>query len=83
MVFLWPENLEAFEIFCALESQWRLVAGLGAVGYSGLIYSEATNLMCERGIARRRRLELLEDLRVMERAAMPILNKARDEPADE
>ena len=74
MVALWPENVESFEIFCALESQWRMVAGFGVLAYTGLIYSEAIGLMKERGIKRARRLELLGDLQAMERAAVPVLN---------
>jgi len=75
---LWEAHLEAFEIFCALETQWHIAAGF-SVARTGLRYSEATNLMRERGIRRERRAALLEDLRVMERAALEVWNKADDE----
>lgn len=75
---LWPENLEAFEIFCALETQWRIASGFAVIRI-GLIYSEATREMRERGIKRERRQELMGDLRAMERAALPVLNKRGDD----
>ena len=83
-VYIWPEHLEAFEIFCALETQWRIASGFG-VFYIGLIYSEATREMRERSIKRERRNELMWQLRVMERAAKPLLNASPDEepPPDE
>ncbi len=73
---VWEENIEAFEIFCALGTQWHRVSGLGGVAATGLMYSEATSYMRERGLARKRRLELLEDLRVMERASIRTWNAA-------
>lgn len=75
---VWKENLESLEIFCALQTQWHRVAGLSRITCTGLMYSEATNYMRERGIARARRLELLEDLRVMERAALETWNGVAD-----
>lgn len=76
-VEIWPEHLEALELFCALETQWHVAAGFAAVR-TGLIYSEATNLMRERGLGRKRRIEVLEQLRVMERAALDAWNEGED-----
>lgn len=73
---LWPENEEAFVIFCALQTQWHLVSGAARTARAGLMYSEATSYMRERGLRRARRLELLEDLRVMERSALETWSKA-------
>lgn len=70
---LWLENVESFEIFCALETQWHMVAGF-AVARIGLRYETAIALMRERDIKRVRRVEILDDLRAMERAVLPVLN---------
>lgn len=74
MFELWPENVESFRIFAELETQWHAAVGLGGVIYIGLIHSEATNLMAEMGLPRGRRLQILGDLRAMERAALPVRN---------
>ncbi len=74
---LWPENLPALEIFRALKTQWRLVAGFGGVTYQGLRYAEARAEIRERRV--KDRAGMLADLRVMERAALPILNGLDDD----
>lgn len=65
-------------LFLDLSTQWRIAVGLGGTLYLGLAYSEATNLMKERGWPRARRTEALDDLRVMERAALSLLNARGD-----
>jgi hypothetical protein len=76
VVAIWPENAEAFDLFVSLETQWRLLAGFGAVGYIGLDYAAVRGELRARGIKDRARV--FEDLRVMERAALPILNQHDD-----
>lgn len=78
---IWPENLECVALFRELETQWRYAATFAGVVRTGLIYTEATNLMKEQRIPRARRLELLEDLRAMERAALSAFGGG-DEGAD-
>jgi hypothetical protein len=75
---IWRANLEALEIFCALQTQWRRISGLGGTALTGIIYSEAIGYMRELGLRRVRRAELLGDLRVMERAALETWNKPSD-----
>ena len=75
---LWPENMEAYAIFTGLETQWRVVAGFGASAWLGLDYSAAEALMRMRRVKPAARAEMLGDLRAMELAVLPILNK-RDE----
>lgn len=70
---LWPENLPVFEVFCALGTQWRVLSGLNGTSYQGLDYPSAIALLRERRI--KDRWTALEDLRVMEGAATPILNE--------
>lgn len=76
---VWQENLDCVVLFRRLETQWRKNAGFAGTSYQGLIYSEAIALMKERHIKPKRRVELLDDLAQMERAALPILNGAEDE----
>lgn len=71
---LWPENVEAFEIFSSLQTQWHRTSGFGPAARTGLIYSEARLELKERGLPRARRNELMGDLRVMERAALDTWN---------
>lgn len=75
---IWPENEEAFLIFCALQTQWHRISGLGGTARTGLMYSEARLEMRERGLKPARRNELMDDLRVMERAALETWNSDKD-----
>lgn len=75
---IWEENWQAFEIFCALQTQWYSAAGLMGVVRTGLMYQAATDEMRERNIPRARRMELRADLRVMERAALETWNGQAD-----
>lgn len=67
---VWEANLECVVLFRELETQWRRIATLTGAVRDSLIYSEAIALMREKRIPRARRVELLEDLRLMERAAL-------------
>lgn len=68
---VWPECWEAVSFFVALETQWRWVSGM-AVARVGLDYTAVEALMRLRAVPRASRAELLEDLRVMERAALAV-----------
>jgi len=81
-VEIWPEHLEVFGIFCALETQWRTAAGL-VVMKTGLDYLAAIALMREHAIPRKRRVELLEELHDMELGAIGAWYAAADEEEPE
>ena len=72
---IYPENHAALEWFLALETQWRILLGMSAVYYQGLRYDIAVLMMREAGLRRRERHRLLADLRIMEGAALPLLNE--------
>jgi len=76
---IWEANLECVVLFRELETQWRRIATLTGAVRDSLIYSEAIGLMREKRIPRARRLELLEDLRLMERAALRALGGGADD----
>jgi len=73
---VWPENLPALELFLGLATQWRAVAGMRGLIYLGLDYAATEALMRARRLRDRERL--FDDLRAMERAALPGMN-ARDD----
>lgn len=80
---IWEENLVAFRVFTALETQWRLApAGLAGVVYIGLDYQALEHEMRVQRIHKRDRDQVRADVRAMERAARPILN-GKDDDGDE
>lgn len=70
---VWPENWSALELFLRCDTQW--VWTMGAC--TGLDYLRVEAVMRMDAIPRAARRSLLDDLRVMERAALPLIN-ARD-----
>jgi hypothetical protein len=71
---VWQCNLEAFNLFQFLGTQWRVGYG----GREGIIYAEAYCRMTELGITRKkRRLEIIEDIQVMESEALHLFAEAR------
>ncbi len=77
---LWPENLEAYRLFIALETQWRVAVGMAAAVHLGLDYVAAEAVMRMRRV--KDRAVALEDLRAMEAAVLPLLNR-REEGEDD
>jgi hypothetical protein len=69
---VWPENWSSVLTFLELATQWRVAAaGLaGAILYFGLDYAGVRALLQGRADAD----EIFSDLRVMEAAALPVLN---------
>ena len=77
---VWDINRDAVWLFLDLETQWRSLSALRSFVWLGLDYVAADTLMCARGVRRKKRGRLLEDLRVMEREALDTF--ARMETAD-
>lgn len=42
---VWPENWPVLEVFSALSTQWRVIAGIGGVIYQGLDYAAAESVL--------------------------------------
>lgn len=70
--WVFEENWNSVLFFFALETQWN-IGGMG--GYIGLNYVAAESAMRLNEIPRRSRKALFADLRIMELAALPVLNK--------
>jgi hypothetical protein len=66
---VWPENWSAVEMFMRVQTQWRAAMN----GVIGLDYTALAWLLTLYEVKDQR--SLLEDLQVMEAAALTILNK--------
>lgn len=66
---VWPENWPIIEMFLRVQTQWRTSMG----GVIGLDYAAVAWVLKLYGIEDQR--SLLEDLQVMEAAAMRVMNK--------
>lgn len=72
---LWAEHAEAFELFAACSSQWRVVAGMAGAYYQGLDAAAVLATMDMYDIDRQHRRERLQQLRHIEAGALEVLNK--------
>ena len=63
---LWPENVPAWNLWLACQTQWRI--GMG--GPTGLDYAGIEALMRMRNVSRAERPGLIEGLQVMEVVAL-------------
>ncbi|GAA3704367.1 hypothetical protein GCM10022421_08980 [Oceanisphaera sediminis] len=72
---LWAEHIEAFELFAACSSQWRIVAGMGGAFYQGLDAAALAATMDMLGIEQGHRRERLQQVRQIESGALEVLNK--------
>ena len=73
-LWLWPDNRPAWELWLAVQTQWRV--GLG--GATGLDYSAVAAVMHMQGTPRKERSELLALLRVMEAEVLEVWGKERE-----
>lgn len=74
-VDVWDVNWDALLAFLDLATQWRAIAGLGGVMWLGLDYVAADVVLRRRGSDGD---EVFELIRVMEQAALPVLNERTD-----
>ena len=63
---IWPDNEQAFRLFDALSTQWRI----GMAGATGLDYMAIPVTLRLQGIPRAEWQQLFEDIRTMEAAAL-------------
>ncbi len=69
---VWPENAETLGLFLRAGTQWRVVAGMGGGQYLGLDYAGVEAMLRLARVPDRR--AVFEDLQLMERAALQVLN---------
>lgn len=70
-VEVWPENWPALQVFCRLQTQWRV----GANGATGLDYAVLFDLLDRSGYAGPDWFQMLDDVSEMERAALKSMRK--------
>ncbi|WP_306148903.1 MULTISPECIES: DUF1799 domain-containing protein [unclassified Roseibium] len=68
-------NWHSVSAFLSLETQWRMLAGPAGLVWTGLDYRAAAAAF--KGRSRHAWAKLLADLKIMEDAALPILNGER------
>lgn len=72
---VWEENWLSLLFFLAVSTQWNVAAGMSGLFYVGLNHSAVEANMNMRGIKKQARLDLCNDVLLMERAALEVLNK--------
>ncbi|WP_339406573.1 DUF1799 domain-containing protein [Pseudomonas helleri] len=75
IVEVWPDNWQAFRLFEAMSTQWRM----GACGATGLDYTAIYNTASLLNISKKHTLKLFPDLRVMEAEAMLVMSEQMKE----
>lgn len=68
-----PRNWPSLIAFLLCQTQWRVLATMGGLIWQGLDHGAARAALDELGLP----VSRMSDIRVMEAAALPILNEAR------
>ncbi|WP_203234781.1 DUF1799 domain-containing protein [Modicisalibacter coralii] len=71
---VWPEHWPALELFFGVQTQWRIVAGMGGAQYQGLDYSAVYAHPRLARLGYDEQDERLEQLRHIEAGALEGLN---------
>jgi len=69
-----PENEQAIRVFCALQTSWNLIIGMSGCVKTGINYCALHSVLQMMCIPSKAWPELLNDIRIMEQAALPLLN---------
>lgn len=72
---VWPENYAMFVLFQRMERQWNWVAGLGGAVRIGLNMSALPVFTARMKLTDPEYDEMLDDLQLMERAALSAMNE--------
>lgn len=76
---VYEDNMQSLGIFLLLATQWRVLAGgLGRAVWLGIDYSSIPPVLDMLEVPVAERAAIFGDLRLMERAALPVLNRKRD-----
>jgi hypothetical protein len=74
---VWPDNVEAVNVFVAMGSQWRA----GVNGATGLDYGALPEVWRRVRVPPARRDEVFDDLRTLEDAALSFMRMQRERKA--
>ncbi|MGW8391121.1 DUF1799 domain-containing protein [Pseudoduganella sp. HUAS MS19] len=72
---VFEDNWLAVTTFCTLATQWKLLLGAADVLYVGLDYGAVETVFRLEQVPAADWRAVFQDLRVMERAALPLLNE--------
>ncbi len=73
-VEVWPENHEVFGLFSTLQTQWRT----GMSGPTSFDYNTLFTTMTLMEFDKRKQVEMFQDIRVMEAAALNEIHRKKD-----
>ena len=74
---LWPENVEAFDLFCALSTQWTWIfSDIAGAQRVGLNHSRIELHLRIQGVRGSRKRAIFSDVCLMERAALAKFKEA-------
>jgi hypothetical protein len=71
LIAVWPENESSVMAFLECQTQWRVTSTMRQLIWLGLDYVAVRAVLDAEGHGR----DVFEDLRVMEAAALPVLNR--------
>lgn len=71
-VEIWPENYQAYLLFCTMDTQWRI----GMSGPTGLDYAALPMALRMIAAPRAEWQQLMADIRVMESAALQAMRSS-------
>ena len=74
MIDVWPENIAVVDLWFALDSNWRLNAGLVRVKWEPPGHANVIAAMTGLGVKKRDRQRVFNEYLVMEQAALERLN---------
>jgi len=77
-VYLWPCNVQAWQTWCAVQSQWRS----GMAGREGLDYAGVRAYLDEAGLCGDERRDTFKGIRAAEQASLEAWAQQRREQAD-
>lgn len=69
IISLWPDNWLSFGVFAGMSTQWRI----GASGVIGLDYNALNTVMKLKGVKKKQRKKVFNDVQVMEAEALEII----------
>ena len=70
---LWPAHREAFELFAACATQWRVIAGMAGVHHQGIDYPALESVMRMKGVDDQP--TRFEQIQHIEAGALGVINK--------
>jgi hypothetical protein len=75
---IWPENWDVMQIFLSMNADWSIAVGMSGIAYNGIKTTAIESAFNIFRITNKNRLEYFEKIKIMERAALPLLNAAKD-----